>query len=420
MKTLSLPTAADVGTASFRSLVDARPAAPIFAGRLGAGWKFEVFDRADALATGLWEEFFPPHWKDQRYYRTLEETFADQFPQRYLVLRQEGDGTAPGCVRAVQPLFFVEQDLTVSLAAWMRALLRPLRGWLRMRLMMVGCIVGEAQTGLAGAAESISAPVADALASALERFARHERVSIVLFKDFPLASREGMQTLVRGGRYTRLPSLPGVRLMLDFSTFDDYVQNRLGKSTRKSLRRKFREIDALAEPITLEVKTSVTEAEATALHALYERVALRGEVHFEVFNREYFLRLGERMPEQARYFIWRHAGRIVAFSFCTVHGNAIYDNDIGIDETASAELHLYHVTFRDIIRWALAQGLECYYSAPFNYDPKLHLRMELVPLDLYAHHRSPTINFFLRRFAPLAAPTRQEPLLGLFPNAGSL
>ena len=415
-----LPEAAGVAETPFRFPAATHRVAPVFAGRLETGWIFEVFDRAEALPADLWEEFFPPHWKDQRYYRTLEETFSDQFPQRYLVLREIGDGAAPPRVRAVQPLFSVEQDLTVSLSRWIRALLSPLRRWLRMSLMMVGCIVGDAQTGLPDAAEAVSAPVAEAMADALERFARHEGISIVLFKDFPQAHREGMAALTQRGRYTRLPSLPGVRLALDFATFDDYLQTRLGKSTRKSLRRKFREVDALAEPISLEVKTSVTEEEATALHALYERVALRGEVHFEVFTREYFLNLGRRMPEHTRYFIWRHAGRIVAFSFCTVHGNAIYDNDIGLDKAAPASLHLYHVTFRDIIRWALAQGLECYYSAPFNYDPKLHLHMELVPLDLYAHHLSPMINFFLGRFAPLAAPTRQEPLLKFFPNARDL
>ena len=72
------------------------------------------------------------------------------------------------------------------------------------------------------------------------------------------------------------------------------------------------------------------------------------------------------------------------------------------------------------MRWALAHGLKHYYSSPFNYDPKLHLRMELVPLDLYARHTSPLINLALRWFAPLAAPTRQEPLLRRFPNAARL
>ena len=425
MKTLTPDAAGVVETPllplSAPLLRKVRPAAKaVFTGRVGSGWTFEVYDRAEDLGPEFWEAFFPAHWKDYRYYRTLEETFSGEFPQRYLVLREENSASNVGDVRAVQPLFFVEQDLTVSLSNWVRAALRPLRRWLRMRLMMVGCIVGDAQTGLTDAATAFTPRVADALAKALEGYARHEGISIVLLKDFPLACREGLRTLTTAGGYTRLPSLPGVRLPLDFANFDDYVQSRLGKATRKSLRRKFREVDSLPEPVTLEVKTSVTESEAEALHALYERVALRGDVHFEVFTKEYFLLLGRRMPEQTRYFIWRHAGRIVAFSFCTVHNGAIYDNDIGVDDDAPASLHLYHVTFRDVIRWALAQGLECYYSAPFNYDPKLHLRMELVPLDLYARHLSPMVNFFLRRLAPLAAPTRQEPLLRQFPNADQL
>ena len=114
------------------------------------------------------------------------------------------------------------------------------------------------------------------LDEAVESFARHERVSLVLFKDLPTAYRPAMGPLVARGRYTRLASLPAVSLPLDFASFDEYLQTRPGKATRKSLRRKFREVDALAEPITLEVKTEVTPGEAVALHALYERVA-RGE-----------------------------------------------------------------------------------------------------------------------------------------------
>ncbi len=387
--------------------------APVFTGRLRAGGSFEVFDSLTALDPALWAALFPAGWKDDRYYRTLEETFEGEFEQFYLVIKG-----ADGEARAVQPLFFVEQDLTVSLAAVWRAALRPVRRWTRLRLMMVGCVVGDGQIGVPTVREVPG--VIDALDEALEKFARRERVSIILFKDFPAAYRAGLRALTRRGRYTRLPSLPAVSMPLDFASYEDYVQTRLGKATRKSLRRKFREVDNLREPITLEVKTSVTEDEAGTLHALYERVALRGDVHFEVFSKDYFLKLGERMPDQTRYFIWRQAGKVVAFSFCTVHGDTLYDNDLGLDEAAATSLHLYHVTFRDLVRWALAHGLKRYCSSPFNYDPKLHLRMELAPLDLYARHLSPVVNTLLRWFAPLAAPTRQEPLLRRFPNADEL
>ncbi len=391
--------------------------APVFSGRTRGGSRFEVFDRLAGIDPLVWQTVFPTSWKDYRYFQTLEETFADQFPPRYLVLHEPGAGE-DGVVRAILPLFFVTQDLTVSLAASVRAWLKPLRRWLTLRLLMAGCIVGDGQVGVADPGDTAGA-LAE-LDEALETFARREGVSIRLFKDMPEAYRPALAPLTASGRYTRLPSLPGVCMALDFASFDEYLQTRPGKSTRKSLRRKFREVDALSEPITLEVKNSVTAEEAVALHALYERVALRGDVHFEVFSADYFLKLGERMPETARYFVWRHAGRIVAFSFCTVHDGAIHDNDIGIDETADPSLHLYHLTFRDIVRWALAHGLKHYYSAPFNYDPKLHLRMDLVPLDLYARHTNPVVNCLLRWFAPLAAPTRQEPLLAQFPSAGRL
>lgn len=386
---------------------------PLFRAPLGGGWNGEVFNRLEAIDPAWRGMFFPPGWKDVRYYQTLEETFADEFEQYYLVLRDE-----TGAARMLQPFFLVEQDLTISLAPLWRKLLTPLHALLHRRLLMVGCIVGEGHIGTAAPSEIPA--LCGWLEQALALFARHERVGIILFKDFPAAYRPALAALTGGGAYTRLPSLPAVHLSLDFASFDDYVQNRLGKATRKSLRRKFREVDALAEPIRLEVKTSVTREESLLLHALYECVARRGDVHFEVFSPEYFRLLGERMPGQVRYFIWRRGGRVIAFSFCTVWGDTIHDNDLGLNEEFALPLHLYYVTFRDIVRWALAQGLRHYQSSPFNYNPKLHLRMQLLPLDLYAHHTSAIVNRALRWFARWAAPTRQEPLLRLFPNAADL
>ena len=371
-----------------------------------------MLDRIDAIDPGLWRALFPPHWKDWRYFRTLEETFPDEFPQRYLLLREGARA------RAILPLFFVTQDLTASLSERVRRWLRPWRRWLTARLLVAGCVVGDARIGVPDPADLPAIlPILD---EALDLFARHEGVSILLYKDVPAFYRPAMSRLVGDGRCLRMASLPGVSLKLDFSDFDEYVRTRLGKATRKSLRRKFRVVESLPSPLTLEVKSAVSGAEAGELHALYERVALRGDVQFEVFTQEYFVQLAERMPDQARYFIWRYQGRIVAFSFCTVHGDTIYDNDLGLDEDAASAFGLYHVTFRDIVRWALAHGLRRYESSPFNYDPKLHLRMELVPLDLYARHTSPVLHTLLRWFAPLAAPTRQEPLLKEFPNAAEV
>jgi len=72
--------------------------------------------------------------------------------------------------------------------------------------------------------------------------------------------------------------------------------------------------------------------------------------------------------------VWRQSGKIVAFSFCLVCGDAIYDECIGLDYSVALDLHLYFYTLRDIISWTLQHGLKWLPTAtPLNYEPKLHL-----------------------------------------------
>ena len=125
------------------------------------------------------------------------------------------------------------------------------------------------------------------------------------------------------------------------------------------------------------------------LYPLYLQVHERSPMKFERLTKDYFCSLGERMPDRVRFFIWRQEGRAIAFSVALVHDDTIYDDYLGLDYRVALDLHLYFYTFRDIIRWSLAQGLQWYCSSPLNYQPKLHLGCELMPLDLYVMHTSP-------------------------------
>ena len=378
--------------------------------------------RVADLGVARWERLFPaPGWKDRHYYQTLEETLTAQgFDQGYLLLSD-----ASGEPWAIQPLFFVRQDLTVSLpvplrraAGWLRR--RCWTGFATTRMLMAGCVVGEWQCGAGDQPDWDR--LTPALDAALEVAARRARVSLILWKDVPSEFRAALAPLRRKGGYARFPSPPGVRLRLDCASFEEFLATRLGKSTRKSLRRKFRDVEerTAGEPVTMEVRNELTEAEATELHGLYETVARRGEVQFEVFPKEYFLRLSRRMPGMAHSFLWRWRGVVVAFAFCMVADDTLFDNDLGLDYRHAHDLHLYHLTFRDLYDWAVTRGLKFYASSPSNYAPKLHLQMELSPRDVYARHRWGFAQAILRRVAPRLEPTRQEPLLREFPNASEV
>ncbi len=358
-----------------------------------------------------WPQALASEAKDHRFYEIADETLDCGFEHHYLVLQDHA-----GHVRGVQPLFFVQQNLVEGIPA-----LRPPVDFIRrhfprfltMRLLMVGNAAG---TGHLGACSPADAEwVAMALLGVLEPYARSCGASLVVLKDFPARDRELLERLASNG-YTRIPSMPMTSLQLTFRDFDAYV-NTLGKATRKDLRRKFRKIENAA--LECEVLTDIS-AHVDEIYPLYLAVHDRSAQKFERLTKAYFRELGRRMPDRARFFVWRRAGRIVAFSVALVHEGVIYDDYLGLDYSVAHDLHLYFKTFRDILSWSVAQGLTAYRSSPLNYRPKLHLGCSLLPLDLYVMHTSRWLNPIFRHVLPFLEPTRHDPVLQQFPNADEL
>jgi predicted N-acyltransferase len=211
--------------------------------------------------------------------------------------------------------------------------------------------------------------------------------------------------------------MPMTQLALDYTDFDQYVTT-LGASTRKDLRRKFRKISE-AGPIELEVVTDLSP-HVDEVYPLYLQVHERSPMKFERLTKEYLTELGRRMPERARFFIWRQSGKAIAFSVALVHDGTVYDDYLGLDYRVALDLHLYFLTFRDVLTWSLQHGLKRYRSSPLNYHPKLHLGCELYPLDLYVRHTNPVLNKIFGPILKLLEPTRHDPVLKRFRNADEL
>jgi predicted N-acyltransferase len=279
---------------------------------------------------------------------------------------------------------------------------------------MVGCAAGESHLGACRPKDTEWA--AAALHACLNVFAQEARASLVVLKDFSSSYREPLRSFSLNG-YTRIASMPMTRLSLHHRDFEEYLSS-LGKATRKNLRRKFRKT-AQSAPIRCEVLSDIAPV-IDEIYPLYLQVHERSKLHFEKLTPEYFCALGRTMPERARFFVWRQEGRAIAFSLCLVHDGTIYDDYLGMDYRVAFDLNLYFYTLRDIITWALAQDLHSYCSSPLNYDPKLHLGCELMPLDLYVMHTGRWINAIFRHALRFLQPTKHDPVLQQFPNAHEL
>jgi hypothetical protein len=378
------------------------------------GGSVEVLTRAELTRLRHWPRAFAGQRKDHRYYELVEDAIEPRFEHRYFAIRN-----GAGEICAIQPFFILDQDVLAGTSASITAIAEAVRRvwprFLRMRTLMVGCAAGEGH--LDGRDAAARASNAKLLTGAIVRHARALKAHLIVLKEFPAGYRELLECFRQEG-FARVPSLPMVRLCLDYANFDDYMKKAIGRSSRSNLRRNLRAAD-FGAPIEMTVLSDITPI-IDDVYPLYLEVYERAKQRFEKLTKEFLCGLGRRMPERTRFFVWRREGRVVAFTVCLIEGDAICSEYLGFDYSVALDLHLYFLAFRDIISWAIANGFKWYRSTGLNYDPKLRLGCLLDPLDLYVRHRSTAVNAVLRRIMPLLEPTRADPTLRRFRNHGAL
>jgi hypothetical protein len=362
-----------------------------------------------------WVGGFGDYPLDHRYYEIIHESLRDQFAHYYLFLKD-----ANGMTRAIQPFFIVSQDLTIGTPAFIRNALAQARrlfpGFLKLRTLMVGCSAGEGDIVLERVSRRVDWTV-DALNESLAPVARRLKAVLIVFKDYPKYYRRYLDRLRLSG-FTRVPSMPAARMGLNFSDFEEYLQTRVSYAMRKNLRRKFRKAQS-GPPIEREVVADISPF-IDEVYPLYRQTLSRSKFRFQELTKSYLCELGRRMNDRAQFFLWRQQRRIIAFACVIVHNGMLRDTCIGLDYTVALKYHLYFITWRDTIVWALKNGFHTYHSGPLNYDPKYHLRMTLEPLDLYVRSPYDWLNLVFKPILPLLEPTRYDRVIRKFANANEL
>jgi predicted N-acyltransferase len=373
-------------------------------------FSISVVSRAELSGCDTWTSTFIDQRKDYRYYEILDDTLRDNFEYRYFAIVDDN-----GHIRAVQPFFLVDQDILEGLGAervhWISLIRRFYPRFLKLRALMVGCSAGEAHLA---ATESLPADiVAETLSKGVVKQARSLNAHLIVLKEFPSRYRKTLNCFIQCG-FARAPSMPMTMLDIGYDSFDAYMEKALRSSTRRKLRKKL-EATAGVSDIRLSVTDDATSF-VDELYPLYLQVFERSRMQFEKLNKEFFRQLGQRMNDKVRFFAWRRGNTLVAFSLCMVQGDSLYAEYVGFDYTVALDLHLYHYVVRDMISWGISNGYRWFRSSGLNYDPKLHMKHRLDPIDLYARHTSAIANPIFRLALPWIVPVRYDATLKLFQN----
>lgn len=364
--------------------------------------------RRDELRTcEAWPVAFADQRKDHRYYEIVADTLRDHFDYGYFAIRD-----ASGRVLAIQPYFLLDQDVLEGIRLDRSSLIARIRRryphFLKLRTLMLGCTAGEGH--LARSAKLTAASVAKALSRGIVAQAYALGAQMIVLKEFPRKARRELACFERAG-FGRAPSMPMTTLDIDYDSFDDYMEKALSARMRRDLRKKFR----AAESANLEMTVTNNAASfIDEIYPLYLQIYERSSFHFEKLTKDYFRRLGDEMSDKARFFTWYRGNTLMAFALCMVQDDDIYAEYIGLDYAFALDLHLYHTISRDVISWAMAHGYKRFRSSGLNYDPKLHMRHRLDPIDLYVRHVSPVANWIMQLALPWIVPVRYDATLRKF------
>jgi len=373
-------------------------------------FSISVVSRAELSGCAPWTSTFADQRKDYRYYEILDDTLRGNFEYRYFAIVDNN-----GHVRAIQPFFLVDQDILEGLGAervhWISPIRRVYPRFLKLRALMVGCSAGEAHLA---ATETLPVDiVAETLSNGIAKQARSLNAQLIVLKEFPSRYRKVLHCFVQCG-FARAPSMPMTMLDIGYDSFDAYMEKALKSSSRRKLRKKLAATAGVSD-----ILMSVTDDAASfvdEIYPLYLQVFERSKMQFEKLTKDFFRQLGQRMNDKVRFFAWRRGNMLVAFSLCMVQGDSLYAEYVGFDYTVALDLHLYHYVVRDMISWGIVKGYKWFRSSGLNYDPKLHMRHRLDPIDLYVRHTSTLANAIFRLAQPWIVPVRYDATLKLFPN----
>src|ERR1051325_9179816 len=153
-----------------------------------------VLTLAEVRNLEAWQRAFQNKCKDHRYYELIEETLANDFEYRYIVLEDASEK-----VRGIQPILFVRQNLIEGMRGPFRAIVDLVRKlfprFLTMRVLMVGCAAGAGELDARATGDEIF--IAEALGATLCTYAKANKASLIVFKDFPAMYRASLELLRR-------------------------------------------------------------------------------------------------------------------------------------------------------------------------------------------------------------------------------
>ena len=288
---------------------------------------------------------------------------------------------------------------------------------LRERVLICGNLLSWGCHGVAFAPGEDPAELWPAVAEALNRVRRTERLAgpsdFSVIKDITAAHARGVDALDRHS-FRRVETDPNMVLEFrpDWKGYPDYLA-ALDSKNRKSALQNVKKLEAAGCTVEL-LKDPTPHMER--LHELYMAVQGNNTMRLFSITPEFIPALARACGDTFRCTVIRQGEKILGFVTTVKDGDTAIGWYVGFDREAAAELPLYLRLLHAVVGDSLALGCKRLSLGRTALEPKARLGAKPEPMSVWIRHRVPVLNAALRRIldaiphaeAPERNPFKQE------------
>lgn len=358
-----------------------------------SGFGFALADRVGFLDAAAWDRATSGAsvFMSRAYLEALGRSAPANLKPRVALIFRGADPVAAVAAQAVE----VEGPNLVHESG--PAMKRLALAKLRAKFLVCGNLLSWGQHGAAFAPGEDPAPLWPAVAEALYRIRRAEKLSgetdLILVKDLPGGAGEHLRPF----SYRPVETEPDMVLDLPpkWTSYKDYLAS-LTSSYRQSARKVFKEIDA-AGAVVERIEDPGPLAER--LHALYLQVHANAAVRPVTLTPAYLTELARALPGRFRLALIRRGEELLGFVTTLKDGDTAVGYFLGFDRAAAEQMPLYLRLLHATVEDAISLGCRSLSLGRTALDPKSRVGARPVPLHAWVRHRQPWMNLLVKGFA---------------------
>lgn len=362
-----------------------------------------VFQHIDEVAPAEWDALLGEDdlQATHAFVKVCQDSGVEQAAYRHLLVMD--GGRAAGL--ATLSVMNVSLDLltTGAIRALIRFVRRGVRGFLRMPVAMCGLPVSFGDSCVRVAPGADGKPVVQAVAAALEDFAREHRAGVMGFKELSPELAAPLEGLPAAG-YFHAASLPFCSLRVQWKTFDEYLGRMRSGYRRQAIAARSR---AQASGLTVR-KVEDFGPRCPDIFRLYEQVMDRVPFQLERLNLAFFQRLNEVLGPRCQALLVEREQKLLAAGVLLYTPGALTFLLAGIDYADLREHGAYLVLLNELVAEATRTGKAWLHLGQTSYALKGRMGATLSPRHLYVRHRSPAWHALLRSSSGLLFPSHRE------------